>query len=366
MLTPQARQALFSSPWLRGLSNDAREEAIGLFDEIGVPQGTVLFREGERADAIYLLATGSVDITVGERRLVRLPPGETFGMAYDAEQPRAATATAALDCRLLVLRRATWPRFNEIQPGLARELGRQLTRSLEIVLGHKQGGRCEYVLVGSAERWPAQRETIRAIADRLERELGAPVDVATVCSREAEASARPLRENGLDWVLAGDLSDLPGFRERATREVGERTAKVRFVLLDPHESVQHMDLGLTADVLVERVTGEKPPKPSRRGTRVIFLHDQRDGPGPSMAGGEIVALAAEEAERARGFERLARQLCGHSVGLALGSGAAWGLAHIGVLEVLEEAGVPIDFIAGSSMGAISQKSLNILKRRTGI
>jgi NTE family protein len=352
MLTPQARQALFSSPWLRGLSNDAREEAIGLFDEIGVPQGTVLFREGERADAIYLLATGSVDITVGERRLVRLPPGETFGMAYDAEQPRAATATAALDCRLLVLRRATWPRFNEIQPGLARELGRQLTRSLEIVLGHKQGGRCEYVLVGSAERWPAQRETIRAIADRLERELGAPVAVATVCSREAEASARPLRENGLDWVLAGDLSDLPGFRERATREVGERTAKVRFVLLDPHESVQHMDLGLTADVLVERVTGEKPPKPSRRGTRVIFLHDQRDGPGPSMAGGEIVALAAEEPERTRGFERLARQLCGHSVGLALGGGAAWGLAHIGVLEVLEEAGVPIDFIAGSSMGAI--------------
>lgn len=40
------------------------------------------------------------------------------------------------------------------------------------------------------------------------------------------------------------------------------------------------------------------------------------------------------------------------VGLALGGGVARGLAHIGVLSVLEDAGVPIDCIAGTSMGAI--------------
>ena len=40
------------------------------------------------------------------------------------------------------------------------------------------------------------------------------------------------------------------------------------------------------------------------------------------------------------------------VGLALGSGAARGLAHIGVLEVLEKEGMPIDMIAGTSSGAI--------------
>ncbi len=40
------------------------------------------------------------------------------------------------------------------------------------------------------------------------------------------------------------------------------------------------------------------------------------------------------------------------VGLALGGGVARGLAHIGVISVLEEAGVPIDVIAGTSMGAI--------------
>lgn len=40
------------------------------------------------------------------------------------------------------------------------------------------------------------------------------------------------------------------------------------------------------------------------------------------------------------------------IGLALGAGAARGLAHIGVLEVLEKEGIPIDMIAGTSMGAL--------------
>ena len=43
---------------------------------------------------------------------------------------------------------------------------------------------------------------------------------------------------------------------------------------------------------------------------------------------------------------------GRKIGLALGSGAARGLAHIGVLEVLEKEGIPIDMIAGTSMGAL--------------
>lgn len=40
------------------------------------------------------------------------------------------------------------------------------------------------------------------------------------------------------------------------------------------------------------------------------------------------------------------------VGLVLGGGGAKGVAHIGVLKVLEEAGIPVDYVAGTSMGAI--------------
>jgi NTE family protein len=40
------------------------------------------------------------------------------------------------------------------------------------------------------------------------------------------------------------------------------------------------------------------------------------------------------------------------IGLALGGGFARGLAHVGVLKVLEEEKIPIDFIAGTSVGAL--------------
>jgi NTE family protein len=49
--------------------------------------------------------------------------------------------------------------------------------------------------------------------------------------------------------------------------------------------------------------------------------------------------------------RLAREIGGRLVGLALSSGAAKGFAHIGVIQVLEENGIEVDVIAGSSMGA---------------
>lgn len=41
-----------------------------------------------------------------------------------------------------------------------------------------------------------------------------------------------------------------------------------------------------------------------------------------------------------------------SIGLALGGGGARGLAHIGVIKAIIEAGIPIDYIAGTSMGAL--------------
>jgi NTE family protein len=49
--------------------------------------------------------------------------------------------------------------------------------------------------------------------------------------------------------------------------------------------------------------------------------------------------------------RLARQLTGLTVGLALGSGSMRGYAHFGVLKGLERAGVAVDYAAGTSVGA---------------
>jgi predicted acylesterase/phospholipase RssA len=54
----------------------------------------------------------------------------------------------------------------------------------------------------------------------------------------------------------------------------------------------------------------------------------------------------------RVIRRVARQMGEVLVGLALGSGSAMGLAHIGVLQVIEEEGIPVDMVSGSSIGAM--------------
>ncbi|RAL11950.1 lysophospholipase [Aspergillus homomorphus CBS 101889] len=51
------------------------------------------------------------------------------------------------------------------------------------------------------------------------------------------------------------------------------------------------------------------------------------------------------------FHRLARRLCGRSFGLVLGGGGARGIAQVGVIKALEEAGIPIDIIGGTSIGS---------------
>src|SRR5262249_37174446 len=56
--------------------------------------------------------------------------------------------------------------------------------------------------------------------------------------------------------------------------------------------------------------------------------------------------------RGADFARLARFVAGRALGLALGGGGARGWAHLGVIRALEEAGVPIDIVGGTSMGAI--------------
>lgn len=54
----------------------------------------------------------------------------------------------------------------------------------------------------------------------------------------------------------------------------------------------------------------------------------------------------------QGLERIVRYLRGVQIGLALGGGAARGMAHLGVLKSLEEHGVFVDMLAGTSAGAM--------------
>ncbi|XP_040468489.1 patatin-like phospholipase domain-containing protein 6 isoform X4 [Falco naumanni] len=59
----------------------------------------------------------------------------------------------------------------------------------------------------------------------------------------------------------------------------------------------------------------------------------------------------KSADRHSDFSRLARVLTGNTIALVLGGGGARGCSHIGVIKAMEESGIPIDMVGGTSIGA---------------
>ncbi|MCM8801336.1 MAG: patatin-like phospholipase family protein [Candidatus Omnitrophica bacterium] len=75
-------------------------------------------------------------------------------------------------------------------------------------------------------------------------------------------------------------------------------------------------------------------------------------PKIGLVSSERLVLEEPECEYSKAIRRISRQIGDCLVGIALGVGCAYGFCHIGVLKVIEEERIPIDVIAGSSMGAL--------------
>jgi len=109
---------------------------------------------------------------------------------------------------------------------------------------------------------------------------------------------------------------------------------------DPAQGHMILDVRRELVLLHPGVGGPGAPPPSPRCTKKFFDHR----PGLTLHHNVRPACDAD-------MKRLARHLAGRAVGLVLGGGGARGLAHLGVLRAMEEVGVPVDFIGGTSQGA---------------
>jgi CRP/FNR family transcriptional regulator, cyclic AMP receptor protein len=95
---------IFSSLNEEEIANLLRDE---ISQERVYPQGTVILRGGEIGDSIFLISSGSVQVTLGGTRgpvfpLAILQAGEIFGeMAVLERRPRSATVLAKENCLLL-------------------------------------------------------------------------------------------------------------------------------------------------------------------------------------------------------------------------------------------------------------------------
>lgn len=134
-------------------------------------------------------------------------------------------------------------------------------------------------------------------------------------------------------------------------EIIRRSSSVYPILRQNGEDL--FELNLLCREARARGYGATPIKP------LIFLDPSENAHGLSFYIEETVRWPVHSYLRKVGdgvrfssnLRRLGREMCGCQVGLALSSGAARGLSHIGVLQVLEENGIEVDIVAGSSMGA---------------
>ena len=354
MVSPHSLELLHDLPALRGLSPAHRRWLEPLFVERHLEQGEVLYREGDPSEEVYVLAAGSIDFLVGERPLARLGPRELFGeQGVLNHAPRGATALAARDATVLVLPAAAFHRLVTDNPDLYARLVETISERMMAIAKGQSHASSEIVLVLGRRPWTTRRAAVHEVADIVEREIGRQVGVLTVATTPPPPQARP-RPTHPDRHLRWSASEGAALRRRVAAELAahEKETPFIFVLLDEDLQEWAPALGPLCDTVIVPFLGPSPKIPREPGQRTVVVHDARDGPGPALGDNARVSVPADEPERSRALARLARHLVRRSVGLALGSGAAWGFAHIGVLDVLDEAGIPVDVIAGASMGAI--------------
>ncbi|MEP7041224.1 MAG: cyclic nucleotide-binding domain-containing protein [Chloroflexota bacterium] len=91
-----------------------------LTEEVDVPSGKVLIRQGELGDDLMVLVKGLVAVERDGEQINKLGPGEFFGeIALIERGPRTATVTAETPCRLLILNHRAFHSLMEEFPEVA-------------------------------------------------------------------------------------------------------------------------------------------------------------------------------------------------------------------------------------------------------
>jgi CRP/FNR family transcriptional regulator, cyclic AMP receptor protein len=96
-------------------------ELAPLMQEVEIEEGTVIFREEELGDCMYIILTGQIQIHKGKTTLAILQEKELFGelSLLDAES-RSATATAKTDCVLFKIDQEPFYELIDTRPEVAR------------------------------------------------------------------------------------------------------------------------------------------------------------------------------------------------------------------------------------------------------
>ena len=125
---------LKSIPIFAGLGRRELEQIARLVDEVDVPAGRVLMRQGETGSEMFIVVSGSFTIDRNGNVIRECGAGVALGeMAILSEGPRTATVTANEPGRLLVVGHREFHALLDVAPEISKHLLETLARRIRAI-----------------------------------------------------------------------------------------------------------------------------------------------------------------------------------------------------------------------------------------
>ena len=336
---------LYESEVLRDLGSYGLELLVDVMQRRSVPGGEALFEAGDPPDGMFVVERGRLGVVDEEDRIVAaLGAGAVLGeMGALAGVPRTHTVVALRDTEVRWVDQAHFDELFAQHPALARGLSRLVVSRLpsdrdgeakgapstvavmsvdpvivtdEVVLALETVARsCAVARADTAEGRSAAE--VATLLDRLEADHDVLVLVAGCAAENDDWQRWCLRQaDAVVLVVGGEAPNLRESGREFLSDLSTWRATVELVVMNPAQA----SLGLDASAWTALI------RPDR-------LHHVR------MADRETSG-------------RFARLVLGRGTGVVFSGGAAKGLAHLGAWRALRELEVPVDTVAGVSLGSL--------------
>lgn len=332
--------ALAYSPLFAALDGRERSRLESIGTKVEAAAGSALFRQGDDGDCMYVVVSGLLEALYEDpppARVVRtLRRGDVIGeLAIVCDMTRSATVRAVRDCELWRVGRPEVEALLRGNPDFAVALTRLLGERVRSAPPPQVSSRPPIPsVIAVIAVPPVEPETFTRY---LAREMGRDRKVACL-GRYADSSAWPRRvdaaeQAGSAVLLSAIASDGDGgdWARFCAREA-DRVAVLAAISAEPRRAAPALPAGCDL-VLGGRGHNDRIHAwTTSLAPRAHHIVDASWADGAAMA-------------------RAARRVSGRAVGVVLSGGGARGLAHIGVLAALADAGLVIDRVGGTSMGA---------------
>ncbi len=312
---------------------------------IHLPGGEHLFAADDPPDFVYFLRAGrlgAIRRVEGEEPhfLGVIRPGEPAGeMAVIGGLPHRATVVALRDSEVIALPAQSFFAAVQTNPAVMIEISRLMLRRTRHTGDRAPAGEPSvYGVVAVSEGHP-----VRAFCEQVTEAIEALGYTAVVVGHEALAAPTEWYSNveaTHDFIIyAAEFEDV-AWRQLVGRQVDRLFLLGHGETQPPAHLETYASQPLKSQNLVDLILLHNKDKDRPRGSDVWL-----DATGVSR----VFHLRENDVND---VARMARLITGTSVGLVLSGGGARAYAHIGAIRALREAGVPIDFVGGASMGAI--------------